>query len=430
MKKEKIGVFIIFLLLLFTIFLWYLRMPLADRFLNFYAITTSLGQISGLVGMVLFIITIILSSRLQFFEDYFGGLNKVYFWHHFLGGISLILLLFHPIVLLIKFISVSLISAFLFLLPIGEMSITFGMIALLFMILLLYFTFFTNFRYRTWKVTHKFLGIAFFFAILHTFFVPSDVSLYLPMKIYMGFLVLLGILVFIYRTLFGKIFVPKFFYIVEKVNQLNEKVVEIIMFPQTEKLNFLPGQFIFLSFKGKGITREIHPFSISSGRFDNKLSVIVKNLGDYTAKLKNLRAGSMAIIEGPYGKFSYLNSCNNDQVWIAGGIGITPFLSMARSFRNNNFKIDLYYCSQTKDELVFFEELSNISNNKTNFRLVPFCADVKGHINIKTINNFSGDIKGKDFFLCGPPAMMRSLRSQLLVNGVARKNIHSEEFNF
>ncbi|MFA6273540.1 MAG: ferric reductase-like transmembrane domain-containing protein [Candidatus Paceibacterota bacterium] len=430
MKKERVGAFVIFILLFLPIVFWVSRIPLIDRFDSFNPIITSIGQILGLVGMAMFVITIILSSRLKFLEDYFGGLNKIYFWHHFLGGFSLVFLLFHPMVLVLKFITTSLRSAALFFIPGTDLFITFGIIALLTLILLLIFTLFINFPYKTWKITHKFMGVVFFFAILHTFFIPSDVSLYLPMKIYMGFLVSLGILAYLYRTIFGSILVKKFFYTVDQINQLNDKVVEIVMSAKSERINFLPGQFIFISFRGEGISRESHPFSISSGVQEDKLKVIVKNLGDYTAKLGNLKTGIEAKIEGPFGKFSYLHSSSRDQVWIAGGVGITPFISMAKSFVNNNYKVDLYYCTQTEDEMIFSKEFSEISIKNSNFRLVPFCADIKGRISVQAIVNFSGNLLQKDFFLCGPPLMMKNIRSQLIGMDVSRKNIHSEEFNF
>jgi predicted ferric reductase len=431
-KKSKFGYVLVILATVFSLSLWILRMPLVDRFSDFFSVVTSLGQIFGILGMVLFAITIILSSRLKVLEKYFGGLNKVYSLHHFLGGLALVFLLFHPIVLVIKFIKISLLDAALFLLPGSNIAITFGIFALLLMILLLIFTFFVSFPYKTWKITHKFLGLAFFFAILHIFFVPSDVSLYLPLKIYMVILVLFAVLVLLYRTVFPNAVVKKFIYTVDQVNKLNSSVIEIVMSPKGEKMNFEPGQYIFIGFNSKEqkeISKEVHPFTISSGALDEKLKITVKSLGKYTEKLQNLQSGAEATIEGPFGVFSYLESINKNQVWIAGGIGITPFLSMAKSL-DKNYKIDLYYCVKAKDELVFEQDIRKLETENSNFKLIPICSDVDGRINVKTIGNLSGNILEKDFFLCGPPAMMKSIRSELLANGVSNKNIHSEEFSY
>ena len=430
MKNRNIGIWAIFILIILPIILWILRMPLSERFSDSYSILTSLGQISGIIGMAMFIVVIILSSRLKFLENYFGGLNKIYFLHHFLGGVSLILLLFHPTILVIKFATISLHDAALFLLPGNNSAVTFGLVALLAMIILLVFTFFINFPYKTWKITHKFLGIAFFFAILHTFFVPSDVSLFLPLKIYMGFLVFVALFVFLYRTIFGNSVIKRYSYLVDRVKRLNDNVIEIVMSAKDETMNFQAGQYIFISFKADNINKEVHPFSISSGIFDEKLKIIVKSLGKYTNNLQNLKAGASAFIEGPFGVFSYLKSNYKNQIWIAGGIGITPFLSMAKSLKDNTYKIDLFYCVKNKDEIVSSEEFTKVVLANSNFRIIPFCSDLEGRINVQKIKNISGGISQKDFFLCGPPGMMKGLRLELLENDVSNENIHSEEFSF
>ena len=430
MLKKKLGLSISFILIIFPIYLWTLRMPLSMRFFDFNTITTSFGQLTGILGMAMLTIVIILSSRLKFLEKYFGGLDKVYFLHHFLGGLSLVFLLFHPVVLVLKFVKISLHTAALFFLPVNSGAVDFGIFALFFLILLLVFTFFTKFSYRTWKITHKFLGLAFFFAILHIFVVPSDISLFLPLTIYMGFLVLLGLSAFFYRTLFGKYLIKKLIYKVDEVNKLNDKVIEIVMSTKGERLKYQAGQYIFISFRNGGVSKDIHPFSITSGIFDSKLRITVKSFGKYTTRLRNLKIGAEAIIEGPFGVFSYLKNQNKNQVWIAGGVGITPFLSMLRSLKEKDYKIDLYYCVGTQSEIVFYEELKKISFENNNFRIIPVCGDVHGRIDIKTIKSISGNILEKDFFLCGPPLMMKGVRSLLLENNVRNENIHSEEFSF
>jgi len=430
MKKDKLGIILIFLTIIIPIFLWILRMPLSTRFENFYMTIRSIGQILGIAGMSMFIVTMILSSRLKFLESYFGVLNKIYFWHHMFGGTSFIFLLFHPIVLVINILATSLQNAALFFLPVNNIEISFGIFSILALILMLVFTFFIILPYRTWKITHKFLGVAFFFGILHTFFITSDVSEYLPLKIYMVIFIFLGLIAYFYRTIFGSVIINKFKYNVDEVKKLNDKVVEIIMLSLDKKINFKAGQYIFIGFKGKNISTETHPFSISSGIFDEKLKIVVKSFGKYTTQLQNLKAGSKAIIEGPFGIFSYLNTKNKNQVWIAGGVGITPFLSMAKSLTNNEYKIDLYYCVNTKSEIVLLEDLTNISIKNNNFKVITLCSDTDGYINSKVISNHSGNLLEKDFFLCGPPQMMKGVRSQLLESGVHNNKIHSEEFSF
>ena len=122
---------------------------------------------------------------------------------------------------------------------------------------------------------------------------------------------------------------PRFEYRVESVKAINDRVVAIEMAPRGRAMRFSPGQFVFVQFFQRGISTEAHPFSVSSTPEDGRLRIVVKALGDYTSRLPALRRGAVARIEGPFGKFSHHNCPNRKQVWIAGGIGITPFLSMA-----------------------------------------------------------------------------------------------------
>jgi len=417
MKNNLGWLIIIFLSLLPTVF-WYFSKPISARFISSATTLTSLGQITGLVGMAMFALTLILSSRLKFLENYFGGLNRVYIAHHIFGSIAFILLLFHPLILAGKFAQVSIRSAALFLLPNSDWPINFGIIALFLMMIFLVLTFFAKLPYQIWKFSHKFLGLAFFFAALHSFFIPSDISQDPILRIYIITLAGIGIIAFTYRAVLTKFFVRYFEYSVEEVKILAENVVEITMSPKGKRINFTPGQFVFVSFVDNNISAESNPFSISSAVSEKNLRLTIKSLGDYTSQLRNLKAGALAKIEGPFGKFSNQDVKNKNQIWIAGGIGITPFLSMVKSLENAEYKIDLYYCVNNEKETIFFED----------FRIIPFYSEKQGLINAGFIQKISGDLFRKEIFLCGPPAMMKGLREQFLKLKVSRKNIHSEEF--
>jgi len=428
--KNNFGWTVFIVLSLLPIIFWYFSKPISTRFVSSTTTLTSLGQITGLVGMAMFALTLILSSRLKFLENYFGGLNKVYIAHHIFGSIAFILLLFHPLILAGKFAQVSARSAALFLLPGSDWSINFGIIALFLMMIFLVLTFFAKLPYQIWKFSHKFLGFAFFFAALHSFFIPSDISRDPILRIYMLALAGVGIIAFTYRAVLTKFFVRYFEYSVEEVKILAENVVEIIMSPKGKRINFTPGQFVFVSFVDNNISAESHPFSISSAVSEKNLRLTIKSLGDYTSQLRNLKAGALAKIEGPFGKFSHQDVKNKNQIWIAGGIGITPFLSMVKSLENAEYKIDLYYCVNNEKETIFFEELLKISQQNPNFRVVPFYSEKQGFINAEFIQKISGELNNKEIFLCGPPAMMKNLKEQFLKLKVSRENIHSEEFDF
>src|SRR5258708_19421764 len=144
LKKNNLGWVTSIVLSISPILIWILMAPLSMRFTNIYQSLTSLGQILGLIGAVMFSLNFVLSMRLKIFEDFFGGMNKVYVAHHILGGVAFLLLLFHPLALPLRFAPYSLREIAVYLLPGTDWSINFGIAALLLMMSLLIFTFFVN----------------------------------------------------------------------------------------------------------------------------------------------------------------------------------------------------------------------------------------------------------------------------------------------
>lgn len=427
--KKNLGLWLTVFLALVPVLIWFLTAPVEYRFSNQSLILTSMGQISGLIGMGLFALVLVLNTRTKFLDKIFYGVNNVYIWHHNLGAISFSLLLLHPTVLTIKFALISMQTAFNFIIT-NNFALLSGEIALLLMIFLLILTFFVKLKYQIWKFFHKFFGLAFIFAVLHVLFISSDVSDNLLMRSYMTILLIAGLWAILYRTIYPKFFVKKYAYIVEKVDQISDNLVEITMAPEVKQMDYRPGQFLFIKFEDDVVGREIHPFSMSSAPSDKKLKIVIKNLGDFTARLKILKPGTRAIIEGAFGKFSYLNyPPETKQIWIAGGIGLTPFLSMARSLRrDSSHTIDLYYCVKEKGELAFWNELKSISENIKNFNVLPFCSNESGFISADFIAKTSENIKNSEIFICGPSGMMESLKKQFVKSGVKKYNIHTEEF--
>ncbi len=416
------------IIILIPVLLWFISRPVLPRFTDLDMTLTNIGQLLGLIGVAMFALSLILSSRLHVLENYFNGLNKVYERHNQMGQIAFIILLLHPLFLLPEYSGHSWYQAALFLSPTANWPVTFGLLALGLMIILLVLTLYLRPKYNLWKITHKFLGLAFFLALIHVYLIPSDTSRYLPLRIYMLTLFVLALLGFSYRTLLGYFLIKKYQYAISKISALSSNIVEISMFPLKKKINFIPGQFIFIKFLDKNLSKEIHPFSISSGSNDKNLSVTIKALGDYTTKVANLTLQSGVEIEGPFGTFSYQKAVNKNQIWIAGGIGITPFLSMARSLQaNENYQVDLYYCIRNDNENI----CKNLPQSILSLvRLINFYSDKEGYINAEIIQEKSGTFNDKDIFICAPPLMIKVLKAQFIAKGVNKKNLHSEEFNF
>lgn len=432
-KKQDFGQIAILGLLFLPILFWLNATSPIPRFSNFAVSMVNIGQVAGLVGMAAFAVSLILSARLHFLEKYFNGLNIIYKRHNELGQISFILLLFHPLFLLPKYAGNSIYQAYIFLTPAANWAKNWGWFSLAIMIVLIILTLYLKPRYNIWKETHKFMGLVFLLAVFHLWLIPSDTSRDMMLRAYMLLISGAGLAAFIYKTILGNLLIKRYAYIVADVRRLDRTLVEIIMKPEGERMKFISGQFIFIGFFDKNIGTETHPFSISSGEDDEFLSVTVKNLGDYTAALSNLTIGSRALVEGPFGLFSYKNTAHKNQVWIAGGIGITPFLSMVKSLKaEENYNIDLYYCTKNKEDAVFMDMLKNKSAFLNNaLKVTGFYSEERGYyINAEVVRDNSGPLENKDIFICAPPAMIQTLREQFEGMNIDKKSIHSEEFNF
>lgn len=419
------GINFITILCLIPIFLWFDLNTPASNFTIF-----GLGQIFALIGATLLSINFALSSRLKFLEKLFGGLNKVYMIHHITGSLSIVFLSFHPVFIGLSYLPISLNTVFLILFPpIRDFAPWFGLLAYLTLSTLIILTLYVNLPYHIWKLTHKFMGVALIFAFVHVYFIPSTVSYNTPLRIYMLSVMGIGILIYFYRTLLGRYFVGRYSYKVDGVRN-SENVTKIILSPLSNKMNYKPGQFIFINFSSSEVSNEEHPFSLTSSPNEPLISILPKESGDYTSKLKNLKNGTIAKIEGPFGAFSYQNSPREKQIWIAGGIGITPFVSMAKSFSHKNgYETTLYYITKTKKEAVYLKELSQLSKNLPNLKIKHLHTDTGERLTAIKVSQEISDYKKRDIFICGPTPMMKDLREQFNKLGVRNAHIITEEFS-
>lgn len=429
--KYNLGVVFVWMISIIGVLLWVFSPTTTFTFSSTMDVLFMLGQVFGILGFTLFATSLILSARFHFLENLFYGLNKVYVRHSQIGQIAFMMMLFHPLLLLGTYRGFSFSGAISFFTPSMDWAINWGIFSLALLIILIVLTLYLRPKYHIWKWTHKFMGLAFFFGAVHAFMIPSDVAVYMPLRIYILAVFVFGIYSFIYHSVLGKFLVKKYKYVVSSVQVLGGHVTEVLLKPANNKMNFVPGQFAFISFKDNSVSSESHPFSLSSSVNDETISFNMKNLGDYTSVLPNLSVGSEALIEGPFGKFSYKDGYSKNQIWIAGGIGVTPFLSMIDAVsKEEGYKIDFYYCLKNEKEAVHLDDLKKYeAKEDSTIKIIPYYSDVEGFINAEKIKAKSDGFEDKDIFLCAPPVMISALRKQLRFAGVKKTRIHSEEFN-
>ena len=428
--KIFLPVFVLVVISLIPIVRCFFLEPIGLRFFDLNSTTTSIGQITGLLGMILFALNLILSNRSIYFDKIFSGLHRFYFIHRWLGAFSFSLLLFHPIFLVVKYVSVSLRSAAIFFLPVQSFALNMGVIGLALMIILLVITLHYKIKYHTWRLSHKFMNLVFVFAIFHVFSISSDISRDNFLRYYILTFSFIGLAFGIYRSFLRKYFNKDYEYAVENVKSLNSDVVELKIKSLSGEMKFNPGQFIFIRFVDNGISSEPHPFSVSSSIFDNNIELVIKSLGDYTSFIKDIKIGTKIMVEGPFGMFFENDNPVGKEVWIAGGVGITPFLSMARSLKEGNYNVDLYYSVGSNGEAVLISDLEDISNKNKNFHVIPWYSKENGRINAEMISQRTTNIKDCKIYICGPLNFMRSLKDQFIKININSNQIIFEEFDF
>lgn len=432
--KMTLGWAVLLIISAVPVLLWAYLGPGWGEFNGYSSTTHAIGELAGLVGMTLFALTFVLSTRIKWIEDVFGGLDKVYIVHGILGGSALILILFHPIFLVLKFIPNSVNLAAKYLLPSSYWSVNFGIIALVGLIFLIAITLYSRLRYNLWKFTHEFLGLMFIFAVLHIFLVRGNISqdnIFNYYYWYAGIVSAIGVSAFSYSLFLKDRLIKNAVYSVSALRQKGD-VFEIEMSADHKPISYKSGQFVFLRFYNEKLSKEAHPFSIASKSNSEKIKVVVKKLGDYTSRLEHLRVGDKVSIEGPYGRFDFREFKDKNQIWIAAGVGITPFIGMVDDFVDGNFenKVDLYYTAKSKDDFIDYEKHMAAEQKKNKFKFIPWASSTKGRLDVGHIEKISGDLKDKEFFICGPEGFKDSIMNGLIKKGIRKSRIHEEAFDF
>ena len=450
------GPLLLALFCLAPVGLWAAALPLDTRFADGSITLTSIAVVFGLAGFSSYALNLVLGARIKMVSRVFGGLEAMYAAHRANGRIAFVLLAAHGLLIIASRAVLSADDvARLFDASAGLESLL-GVIALVLMSISIGATLYARLSHETFVYVQRALGVVFVIAAAHVFLTPGTKAVYQPLETYLVAIAGAGLTAFAYRSLFGNVLVRRHIYKVVAVDPLDPQVVEITMAPSSGRhLDFVPGQFVYVTFysdvfnaqfhpfsitpegssalvsvRPGDIRNQFHPFSITSGAGERNLRIAVKAVGDYTTAMRRLDAGAAARVEGPYGTFSFLNLATKRQVWIAGGIGITPFLSMARSLPSSGYEIDLFFGAKSIESSYFLDELLLISEQNKTLRVIPFPEDKLGLLTADYIDGTTRDLPDKEILLCGPPVMIETLRTQLIERGIAARRIHFERFGF
>ena len=227
-KNRYLALIVISIVL--PIFLWLLSFPSTTIKHNAFPISIYSSQLFAIIGFSLFAISFVLSTRIKWIEKYFGGLDKLYHKHHTVGKIAFFLLLFHPILLALRWIPNNLNKFFWYLLPVHrKLEIDLGAWSLVGLTVLILLTILIKIPYDKWKITHKFMGLFFVLGILHVFLIRNFFANNTLLAIYLIIISSFGLAAFIYKTILHKWVVKTHSFNVERIQKLSEKVMEITL---------------------------------------------------------------------------------------------------------------------------------------------------------------------------------------------------------
>jgi len=290
-------------------------------------------------------------------------------------------------------------------------------------------------NYQRWFTLHRLTGLFVIAGLIHGFLVDPVLQHSTVLLVWYLAVAAIGTAAYLYRELLHPFFrhLWQHNYTVEAVNRLNQKTVEVILTPVAQPVPFVAGQFVFVRFGG-GHGWERHPFTISSAPQEPLLHLSIKGLGDETQRLiDTLHPGVPARVGMAFGMFDY-RSGGHQQVWIAGGIGITPFRSWIRAFPPEQpleFDIDLYYTVRTEDEALFLDEISTAAAHYPTFRPHLTYSKREGFLTMEQIAaSCRGPLAEREVYMCGPSRMIQNFQRAFRTRGVPSYRIHYEYFNF
>ncbi len=427
--KKFSGYGILSLIAVLPLVLWLTGNSFSAVTADTATIVSSLGKAVALSGIALYAVMPILSMRHRAIMKLFGGIDKSYKLHKSAGKLSFYLIILHPLLLGGGRLLGG--QGFTTIWDWSGLLVLSGIIALSALIFVTGVSIYAHIRHQNWIWIHRLFGwmIPLFFA--HALLARSQIVANTPLFIYMLTIATIGFSAFLYRSVFSRLLMKKHRYVVSEINRFTNTVAEVVLKPLGVPITYEAGQFAFLSFDSTVMDGEAHPFSFSNANNGPYARFTIKALGDDTTDLQGLKEGTIAYLEGPYGEFSFKKVANRKQVWIAGGIGITPFLSMARSFTGSkHYDIRFFYGSETLEEAVFLGEFQDITRHlPNNFKTSIVSKDIHGFVTVELLQKSLGKLTEFDYMICGPPAMMQALLGQLTDAGVPDNQIHIEAFS-
>lgn len=375
------------------------------------------SQYLGMTALIAMSLSQLIATRWTGIEWIFGPLDQSYRLHKWLGLWALAASFMHDTI----DADMRGLGSETLLTDIAE---TAGEVSLYGLLLLVVITVATFIPYHLWKWTHRFIGVFFVLSAFHYLFILKPFSNADPLGVYMGLICLIGLVAYAYTSA-PRRFRPSRAYRVTHLDKAGDALA-VTLQPQGRALKHRAGQFAFISFADLGLG-EPHPFTLSSApQEDGSLRMTIGPLGDYTIRLMSrLQVGAQARVEGPFGDFGI---ARGPQVWVAAGIGITPFAAMAGSLGSQHGPVTLIYSVRSRQLAAHIDELEALAAKHNNFTLVLRETASEGRLTPADVASLAGDLKKTHVLYCGPSTLRQSIWNELKGQGLSARRFHYERF--
>lgn len=416
---QPLGIFLIVAALLAPL-------PLFVELAAVYKPGAVLSQYLGVLALVAMSITQLLATRLRVLEPVFGPVDRMYVLHKWLGIGALAAIVLHDAIG--AEIKTGVLSA-----PFGKLGDDvgeeLGEFAYYAIASLIGLTLLTLIPYRWWYWTHRLMGACYVVGAVHFVLMRKPFALGDALGLYVLGCIGIGVVSWLYCLLPIGRSLGRYAYKVRSVEPAGEAFAVTIE-RERAGIRHRAGQFAFVSFDIPGLS-ETHPFTISSApeSGNRMLRFTIKPLGDYTRRLaSSARPGQIVRVSGPYGRFLRRPGAKAE-VWIAGGIGVTPFVAWAGALSDREPPIKLLYCVRKQAQPAHVGELEAAARRNPAFSLEIVDTSKGPRLTAGQVAEAAGvPIRDVQVFFCGPAGMRDELREGLLALGLPRRQFHHEEF--
>lgn len=369
-----------------------------------------------------------MATRPPLLERLFGGLDRIYAVHRKVGITVLCLVLVHYFIVP-DFKGLSLTSGLNELAALSGEYAFYGFVVLLVLSLVKIIPKTKiEIPYHLWRLSHRLIGLLFIMVAFHQMFIKRPYDGTALLAVYLNIFAALGIASYIYTQLFPWLRTRS--YEVSHVERHNGATI-ITATPKGRKLRAVAGQFGFFRVNKEGL-REPHPFTIAGIEDDGTVRFAIKALGDYTTALREkIGTGDTLKLEGGYGRFNHKRG-GKKQIWLAGGIGVTPFLAMASRLTGDEGQdIHMVYCVKDKAEAIGLETFEAQAGKLRNFSFKLHDSATEGRLDAAKLAEASPvNPCEADLWFCGPAPLRMAIEKGLKELGKKPRRVEFERFEF